>query len=237
MFSLIKKDIRAFYHIAIFQLIIILGIMSFGLFVDQKGTLIFLAVIIYPATFPILFLINDEKYYYLSNVLPISRFEFVFSKYIVGFSTAFLLAFIGMGYGWIVTHYIIMDGVQLNVIYSLEGYVMVLVPTIVINSFLYPIFLRFSTLKGSYVLIGIIALIGLGFIIGLVSLEKSIVTDTAYTHKDVFPVLIERISQFIRSIGRETFQMLIVLSTASFLILSMLLSLLLFKIRDLGGAR
>lgn len=237
MFSLIKKDIRAFHHIAIFQILIILGIMSFGLFVDKKGTLTFLAVIAYPAAFPIFFLINDEKFYYLSNVLPISRMEFVISKYLVGFVTAFLIAFIGMGYGWIVTHYIVTDGVQLNAIFSLEGYAMILIPIIVFNSLLYPIFLRFSTLKGSYVLMGIIGLIGLGFIIGMVLLEKTIVTDTTYTQADVFPVLIERLSEFIRSIGRETFLKILCFLTIGLLTLSISISLILFRIRDLGGAR
>jgi hypothetical protein len=236
MLTLIRKDYLAFGHLIFFQLLLTLGMMSFGLFIDKKGTMTFIALILYPLIVPTLLLINDKKYFELCNAMPNSRRTFVLSKYVGGFAAAFALLMIGMIYGYLVTRYIITDGVNFSPVFGLRGFSFIMIPMVFVNSITFPIFFKFSREKGSIALFVLFGVILIGLLVGLVYVEKGLqAPNMQYSEQDVFPMLMQRLAIYINRIGVNQFLFQLLAGMAGFLGISVLLSIWGFSRKDIGG--
>lgn len=232
MMRLIYKDFKAFNHIVLFQTLIILMMMSFGIFIDHNGTLTVLVLIIYPMTLPTVLLLSDTKYERLNLSLPVSRYQYVFSKYLGGFLSAFLIIFIGLFYSYIVSNF--KDTIDFKPLYSVTGFLILCFPVILCSSFLFPIYFRFSKSKASGILIVLFSIFLIGIILGLVFLEKTLETSAQYSKEDIFPVITNYISNYIQSIGPKMFLVQVFISVCTLLLLSIGTSLLLVSKKDIG---
>jgi hypothetical protein len=236
MLALIRKDYNAFGHLIFFQLLITLGMMFFGLFIDKRGTMTFIALILYPLIVPTLMLINDKKYFELCNAMPNSRRTFVLSKYVGGFGAAFAILIIGMIYGYLVTRFIVPDGVNFSPVFGLRGFSFILIPMVFVNCITFPIFFKLSREKGSIALFVFFGVILIGLLVGLVFVEKGLqVASVQVSEQDVFPMLMQRLASYIDRIGVDQFLIQMLVGIAGFLGISVLLSILGFSRKDIGG--
>lgn len=233
MFKLIRKDYIAFGHIIFFQFILVMLLMSFGLLIDQKGTMTFVALLFYPLLVPIAMLIGDKKYFTMSNAIPVSRYSVVLSKYIGGLFAALLIIAIGMFYGYIVVTYI-NNSVNFSQVFTLKGLCIIIIPLILTTGLVFPIFFKFSNKNSVFVLTVFIIIIVLSMLIGLVYMEKTLTTSGInYTNRDMFPVLMHYLTNYIRRVGESAFIMQLILGTLGTLIISVLLSLWGFSTKDI----
>jgi hypothetical protein len=236
MLTLIRKDYLAFGHLIFFQLLITLGMMSFGLFIDKRGTMTFIALILYPLIVPTIMLINDKKYFELCNAMPNSRRSFVFSKYVGGFAASFSIILIGMIYGYLVTRYIITEGVNFSPVFGIRGFSFILIPVVLINSITFPIFFKFSREKGSVALFVLFGIILIGLLVGLVFVEKGIQeANMQVSEQDVFPMLMQNLANYIDRIGVNQFLFQLFAGTVGVLGISVFLSVWGFSNKDIGG--
>lgn len=189
----------------------------------------------YPLALPTLLLINDEKYATLMNALPNRRSTYVLSKYVGGLFFSLLLLTLGLIYGYIMTSFILTDGVRLAPIFSLNGFTFFVVPIVLITSLTFPIFLKFSKGKGSIVLSMLFAIGLIGLIIGLVYTEKNLITDELYSQYEVFPVIMSYITDYITRIGARLFITQLLLVTLGLLLTSVTTSLYIYSKKDIGG--
>jgi cytochrome c oxidase subunit IV len=234
--TLIRKDYLAFGHLIFFQLLITLGMMSFGLFIDKRGTMTFIALILYPLIVPTIMLINDKKYFELCNAMPNSRKAFVFSKYVGGFAASFVMIMIGMIYGYLVTRYIIIDGVKFSQVFGLLGFSFILIPMVLVNSIIFPIFFKLSREKGSIALFVLFGFILIGLLVGLVFVEKGMqAANMQYSEQDIFPMLMQGLANYIARIGVNQFLFQLFAGTAGVLGISIMLSIWGFSNKDIGG--
>lgn len=234
MINLIYKDLRAYQHIVLFQVFIVLAIMGFGLFFDKNANMTVLGMMMYPATFPLIFLVSDEKFFTLMSSFPLSRRKIVLAKYLLGFGTAFLLVSLAATGAWLSIRTGLTRGIDLEAILTLEGTVLLTTPILVFNALLYPIFFRFANLKGSIALLMVFIVLGVTMIVGLILFEHSLEAGT-YTGYDVFPELMGRIADFISSTGRTSFITYMILADISALLCSLAVSTWVFSRRDLGS--
>lgn len=232
MMCLIYKDLKAFHHIIVFQTLIILMMMSFGIFIDHNGTLTVLMLIIYPMTLPTVLLLNDTKYERLILSLPVNRYQYVFSKYIGGFFFAFLVIVIGLLYSYIISNF--KASIDFNQLYSITGILILSLPVVVISSFLFPVYFRFSKAKASGIMIVIFAIILIGIILGLVYIEKTLEASAHYSKEDIFPVITAHITNYINDVGPNIFLAQAIISVCILLALSIGVSLLLISKKDIG---
>ncbi|MBI9011358.1 MAG: ABC-2 transporter permease [Clostridiales bacterium] len=232
MMRLIYKDLKAYYHIIVFQTLIILLMMSFGIFIDHNGTLTILMLIIYPMTLPFVLLLNDTKYERLALSLPINRYQYVFSKYLGGFIFAFLIIVVGLLYSYIISSF--KASIDFDPLYSITGFFILCFPVVVISSVLFPVYFRFSKSMASGIIILMLAIILIGLIVGLVYLEKTLETSVQYSKEDIFPVITSHITNYIISVGPNTFQVQVIISVCTLLTFSIGMSLLLISKKDIG---
>lgn len=234
--NLIRKDYAAFGHIILFQFAATIALLSFGLFIDKKGTMTFVALVFYPLTIPTILLISDKKYVSLCNSIPISRSSYVWSKYIGGFLAAFFIILSGLAYGYLVTTHIVEDGVNFRQLFSVLGFSFIILPVILANSLVFPIYFKFSREKGSLVLIFIFIVILLALLIGVSYAERSLtVLGLTYTDQDVLPVLTHLLRTYVIGIGLKRFVFQLVASVMAFFAFSVALSLRWFGKKDIGG--
>ncbi|MCK8061055.1 MULTISPECIES: ABC-2 transporter permease [unclassified Fusibacter] len=232
MMRLIFKDYKSFNHIIVFQTLIILMMMSFGIFIDHNGTLTVLMLIIYPMTLPTVLLLNDIKYERLTLSLPVNRYQFVFSKYLGGLIFAFLVIVIGLVYSYIITKF--KTSIDFNQLYSMTGFLIMCFPVVLCSSFLFPVYFRFSKSKASGVIILMFAIFLIGLILGLVYLEKTLETSVQYSKEDIFPVITSHITNYVNNTGPKMFLVQIIVSVCALLTLSIGMSLLLISKKDIG---
>lgn len=235
MLKLIRKDFMAFNYILIFQILFVFLLMSIGLFIDKNGTLLVVGLIFYPISLPTILLISDDKYQSLSNGLPTTRSIYVLSKYVFGFVLSILLLAAGLSYGYVVTNYIVTDGVQMSQIFTIQGLLFVSIPVLLINGLTFPIFFRFSKKNASIILMMIFGLILVGFIVGLVYFEKTVISSMTYSEKEVFPVLMNLLKDYVLSVGRKVFLIQVVLFLVGYMASSIGLSLFVYARKDIGG--
>ena len=235
MLKLIAKDFSAFWYILASNCVFILALMSFGMIFDANGNMTFIGLIMYPMVLPTVLLINDEKYATLMNALPNRRSSYVLSKYGGGLLFSLLLLTIGLIYGYIMTSFIVTDGIRLAPIFSLNGFTFFVVPIVLITSLSFPIFFRFSKGKGTIVLSLLFAFALLGMIIGLVYVEKNLITDELYSQYEVFPVIMSYITDYITRIGTRPFVTQLLLVTLGLLLTSVATSLYIYGRKDIGG--
>lgn len=236
MFALIKKDVLAFNYIIIFQLIIVLGMMSFGLFLDENATMILVVLVMYPMTLPTVLLISDQSYISLCHGLPISRSNYVLAKYIGGISMALFMLSIGLSYGYLVSEYLLTDKSSLQMLYSIKSLGFMMIPILIINSITFPVFFALSKEKGSLVMILLFIVLMLVLIIGLVVAEKSFSQDMTIRRDQVFPMLMKQLGEYIQKIGKTQFITLLATSTLGIVVVSVVSSLLILHRKDIGGA-
>jgi ABC-2 family transporter len=205
MLNLIFKDIRSFWHLIIGQILMSIALMSFGLFVDKKGDMTLIALIMYPLIIPTVILIGDKSYFTLCNALPVSRRVYVLSKYIVGYLASFISVSVVMLYGYIISTYIITEGVMISQILNIKGFSFIIIPIILLNGVTMPIFFKYSTHKGSFVLILLFILLLLSIIVVIVYLEKNLAVPLFYSKEEIFPVLMYYLTNYIIHIGINAF--------------------------------
>lgn len=232
MMCLISKDLKAFYHIIVFQILIILMMMSFGIFIDHNGTLTVLMLIVYPMTLPTVLLLNDTKYERLILSLPVNRYQYILSKYIGGFFFAFLIIVIGLLYSYIISNF--KASIDFNQLYSITGFLILSLPVVVSSSFLFPIYFRFSKAKASGIMILIFSILLIGIILGLVYVEKTLEASAHYSKEDIFPVITAHITNYINDVGPKVFLAQAIVSVCILLALSIALSLLFISKKDIG---
>lgn len=235
MLNLIIKDYRAFGHYIIFQFFFVIGLMSFGMFLDKSGNMTFVALMFYPLIIPCLILLSDKQYEGMINALPCSRLSFVLGKYIGGLFASILIMSIGLLYGYLVNTYIVTNGVRFNEIFSLRGLSLLLIPLVVFNSLIFPVFFRFSKQKGSKVMIVILTVILFAVLIGIIYAEKNLPADIMRTDMDIMPVLSHYIIEKINSIGPDRFVVILLGGSGGLLLISFVLSLFGFSAKDIGG--
>ncbi len=235
MLHLIFKDISSFRHIIIGQILMAIALMSFGLFVDQNGDMILISLILYPLTLPTIILIGDKNYFTLCNALPVRRWVYVLSKYIVGYLASFISVSVVMLYGYIISTYIITDGVMISQILNIKGFSFIIIPIILLNGVTMPIFFKYSTQKGSFVLILLFILLLLSIILVIVYLEKNLTIPLFYSEEEIFPVLMYYLTNYLNHIGINVFIAQLLLGAGGYFLLSLLFSLRFFSRKDIGG--
>lgn len=236
MLRLIIKDCQAYWHLIVFQLLIVIGLMSFGLFIDQKGTLTFVALLLYPLILPTILLINDQKYFALYAALPNRRSTVVVSKYVGGLIIAFVLVAIALAYGYMVTTWWIKDGVQFNALFSSRGLGIIVLPIILFNGLTFPVFFQFSRNRGSMVLVIIISIVLLGALFSIVFIEDALQKQYPHSQQEIFPILMNRLARYVTRIGAAAFLWRIAIAVVVWLAGSMSVSLWAFGRKDIGGA-
>lgn len=235
MMKLMIKDFKAFGQYVLFQMIFIILLISVGIFFDPRGNLVFIALLMYPLVIPLLFLFSDKGFETLFNSMPCTRTSWVISKYASGIiGSAFLILF-GMLYGHIMTSYIVPNSVRFDALFSISGLVILLIPILLFNSLAFPVYVRFSKQRGSYVIIFIFALMLIALLVGVVLFEKKIAADMTFAREEIMPAIMFYISNFVGKIGKNNFLLLLAGCTGGILTLSVLLSLWGFKTKDIGG--
>lgn len=236
MLRLIIKDFSAFWYVLIFQLVVVLSLMSFAVFLDGNGNMTYIVLVLYPMILPTVLLLSDQKFLTLCCSLPIPRGRYVLAKYFGGMFFAITLMGIGLTYGYITSTYLTEGALPFYKLISFEGVIMLLVPIVLLNSFTFPVFFAFSKEKGGFVLTMFFIVCLLALILGLVYLEKTIPTSVPYNKQDIFPVVIGRLQRHIQDIGPVRFRQRLVGGTLAFLGISVVSSLVIVRHKDIGGA-
>ncbi len=237
MLNLIYKDFKAFNHVLFFHLIIVLCLMSFAFFYDQNGNITYIVLLMYPMILPVVLLILDGKYQTLCNALPISRYNYVLAKYTGGLIFSFAIVGIALLYGYVMTNIVLEGNVEMNPLFSIKGLAMIVMPIILTNSLVFPVFFAFSKEKGSVVLMVILVILLILALLTLVYFEKNLPANAYYSKKDVFPVMIYYLTQYINRIGRQSFIERVVIANGCILLVSVISSLSIFRLRNIGGAK
>lgn len=232
MLRLIYKDLRTYLHVIIFQTLMILFLMSFGIFVDHNGTLTILMLIIYPMSLPTVLLVMDTNYELVFLSLPINRYEYVLSKYLGGLVFSSSIVAMGLLYSYIISLY--KDSISFSPLYSLTGLCFLCLPIIIATSLLFPIYFRFSKAQAGIILIISFSVALIGAIIGLVFLENSLSEKGNYAKEDIFPVITGYISDYITKTGPQTFLIQFIVGIIALLIISIFMSLFFVKRKDIG---
>lgn len=210
--------------------------MTFGVLLDNNGNLIVVMLILYPISLPTILLINEAPHETTLLSLPISRFYYTLSKYLGYMFFSIALVAMGLIYGYLLNTYIAKEALNMNELFSITGLIILAFPIIVLNSLTYPVFLKYSKEKGSIVIILIISLLFLAVIIGLVYAEKTLNPPITRTEKDMFPVLMYYVINYIEKIGKYSFIFRMIISTFILLCASMALSLRIMYKKNIGGA-
>ncbi|MCK8061107.1 MULTISPECIES: ABC-2 transporter permease [unclassified Fusibacter] len=234
MIRQLKREWLSVSHIIYFQLSFIMLMMSFGLFIDYNGTMTMIAIIMYPMIFPTLIVVMDQPYQITMNALPIRRRDYILSKYLFGYAVSLSMILIGLLFSYLVTEFIVTEGVLLKPFISYQGILICLLPTIVLSGLTLPIYFNFATRKGSIVLMLLYGALALAILIGLVYLEKTIDTAYYYSEKEIFPVLTRLISEKIDQFGKIKFMRAIFTGSIIYTLLSVSLSILCFNRKDIG---
>jgi hypothetical protein len=172
----------------------------------------------------------------LTLSLPVSRRDYVLSKFVGGLLASFTLISVGLLYGYILNTNFITDGIYLAQVFDIKGLFIFILPLIVINSIIYPVFFKFSKEKGSLVLIILIVLIFIATILGFIYIEKNLIPKLNYSNRDIFPVINYYLQRHIEEIGVNNFIFRITLATLFTFLSSIMLSLKIFEKKNIGGA-
>lgn len=148
MFNLIKKDLivqkNSWFFLLIYGLFCVF-VLNDNMMNDYSAAIILMPTIVVIFNFTVWAYDEKVKFYYITNSLPVTRKEFVLSKYLitfiyVGFAIIYIL---GLG----VLNNIVF-GIKLKNIINLTSFIIGLVNIIIIMSITIPVNMKFDTRKG-----------------------------------------------------------------------------------------